>query len=184
MESTYLRSLTYRRRLESLRKKLTSCVALLRRLAGSRWGAGATTLRIATLALVHSTAEYCAPVWCRIVTGCLHPTPADNLPSLAGIQPAELRRIGATLSFSTPCHEAWTFAPLSAHPPIECKRTAPQIETPIRTRRTTSHQFIWQQKHTCGAVGGLPMERRVDGQPHRHRHPPRDDPPKKSLGLA
>jgi len=78
----------------------------------------------------------------RIVTGCLHPTPADNLPSLAGIQPAELRRIGATLSFSTPCHEAWTFAPLSAHPPIECKRTAPQIETPIRTRHTTSHQFI------------------------------------------
>jgi len=30
------------------------------------------------------------------VTGCLHPTPADNLPILAGIQPAELRRRGAT----------------------------------------------------------------------------------------
>ena len=49
------RSLTYRRQLESLRKKLTSRVALLRRLVGSGWGAGATTLRIATLALVHST---------------------------------------------------------------------------------------------------------------------------------
>ena len=34
----------------------------------------------------------------RIVTGCLHPTPADNLPILAGIQPAELRCNGATLS--------------------------------------------------------------------------------------
>jgi len=32
------------------------------------------------------------------VTGCLRPTPADNLPILAGIQPAELRRRGATLS--------------------------------------------------------------------------------------
>jgi len=108
------RSLTYRRHLESLRKKLTSRVALLRRLAGSGWGAGATTLRTATLALVHSTAEYCAPVWrcsshtrlidptindaLRIVTGCLNPTPADNLPILAGIQPAELRRRGVTLS--------------------------------------------------------------------------------------
>ena len=86
------RSLTYRRHLESLRKKLTSRIALLRRLGGSGWGAGATTLRIATLALMHSTAEYCAPVWCcsahtrlidpaindalRIVTGCLRPTPA------------------------------------------------------------------------------------------------------------
>ena len=32
---------------------------------GSGWGAGAKTLRIATLSLVYSTAEYCAPVWCR-----------------------------------------------------------------------------------------------------------------------
>jgi len=32
------------------------------------------------------------------VTGCLRPTPADNLPILAGTQPAELRRHGATLS--------------------------------------------------------------------------------------
>ena len=55
-----------------------------------------------------------APVWCRsahtrlidpiindalrIVTGCLRPSPADNLPILTGIQPAELRRRGATLS--------------------------------------------------------------------------------------
>jgi len=108
------RSLTYRRHLESLRKKLTSRVALLRQLVGSDWGAGAATLRTATLAMVHSIAEYCAPVWfrrvhtrlidptindaLRIVTGCLRPPPAENLPILAGIQPAELRRRGATLS--------------------------------------------------------------------------------------
>ena len=42
--ATLDRSLTYRRHLESLRKKLASCVALLRRLAGSAWGDGATTL--------------------------------------------------------------------------------------------------------------------------------------------
>ena len=50
------RTLTYRRHLESLRKKLTSRVALLKPLAGSGWGAGATTLRTTTLALVHSIA--------------------------------------------------------------------------------------------------------------------------------
>ena len=106
------RSLTYHRHLESLRKKLTSRVAFLRRLAGSSWGAGATTLRTAALAPVHSTAEYCAPVWRRSAhthlidptindaTGCLRPTPAYNLPILAGIQPAELRRIGAKLSLA------------------------------------------------------------------------------------
>ena len=99
-----------------MRKKLSSRVTLLRRLMGSGWGAGAKTVRIATLSLVYSAADYCAPVWCRsahtrlidsvlndalrIVTGCLRPTPTDHLPVLSGIQPAELRRLGATLSLA------------------------------------------------------------------------------------
>ena len=78
--------------------------------------AGAKTLHIATLSLVYSAAEYCAPVWCRsahtrlidsvlndtlrIVTGCLRLTPTDQLPVLSGIHPAELRRMGATLSLA------------------------------------------------------------------------------------
>jgi len=86
---------------------------------GSGWCAGATTLRTDTLALVHSTAEYCAPVYSRsacthliepaindalrIVTGCLRPTPADNLPILAGIHPVEPCRSGAALSLA--CRE-------------------------------------------------------------------------------
>ena len=94
----------------------TSRVTLLKRLVGSGWGAGAKTLRIVTLSLVYSTAEYCAPVRCRSahtrlidsvlndalrkVTGCLHPTPTDHLPVLSGIQPAELRQLGATLSLA------------------------------------------------------------------------------------
>jgi len=64
----------------------------------------------------HSTAEYCAPVWypsartrvidpaindaLQIVTGRLRSTPADNLPIFVGIQPAELRHKGATLSLA------------------------------------------------------------------------------------
>ena len=99
-----------------MRKKLSLRVTLLRRLVGSGWGTGAKTLRIATLSLVYSAAEYCAPVWCRsantclidsvlndalrIVTGCLCPTPTNHLPVLSGIQPAELCRMRATLSLA------------------------------------------------------------------------------------
>ena len=36
----------------------------------------------------------------RMVTGCLRPTPTNHLPVLSGIQPAELRRMGATLSLA------------------------------------------------------------------------------------
>ena len=88
---------------------------------GSGWGASAKTLRIATLSVAYSAAEYSAPVWCRnrnvsqkitrlidsvlndalhIVTVCLRPTPMDHLPVLSGIQPAELRRMEATLSLA------------------------------------------------------------------------------------
>ena len=110
------KSLAFRHHLVALRKKLSSRITLLRQLMGSGWDAGAKTLRIATLSLVHSTAEYCVPVWCRsahtclidsvlnnalhMVTGCLRPTPTDHLPVLSGIQPAELRRMGATLSLA------------------------------------------------------------------------------------
>ena len=110
------RSLTFRHHLVAVRKKLSSRVTLLRRLVGSGWGAGAKTLRIATLSLVYSTAEYCVPVWCcsghtrlidsvlndalRIVTECLRNTPTDHLPVFSGIQPAEIRRLGVTLSLA------------------------------------------------------------------------------------
>jgi len=107
--------LTYCRHLESLRKKLTSRVAPLRWLAGSAWGAGVTTLLTATLSLVHLTTEYCAPVWChsahtayrsrhqRRLANCdcvPESYTSGNLPVLADIQPAELRRNGATLSLA------------------------------------------------------------------------------------
>ena len=95
------RWLTFSHHFEALHKKLSIRVALLRRLAGSGWGAGAKILYISALSLVYFTAEYCAPVWCRsthtclidsilnealrIATGCLRPTPTEDLPALVGI---------------------------------------------------------------------------------------------------
>ena len=46
-------------------KKLSSRIKLLKRLVGSRCGAGIKTLRTSALSLVDSTAEYCAPAWFR-----------------------------------------------------------------------------------------------------------------------
>ena len=110
------RVLTYRPYLKALHKKLSTRVSLLWRLSSSGWGAGAKTLRTASSSLIYSTAEYCAPPWCRsthtrlidsvlndalrIVTGCLRIIPSDNLPVLSGIQPAELRHQGARLSMA------------------------------------------------------------------------------------
>ena len=105
------------------------------------------TLRITTLSLVYSTAEYCAPVWCRsaysrlidsvlndalrIVNGCLRPTPTDHLRVLSGIQPAELRRRGATLSLATGIsgprsYFVWSFKWVLRYSPSETK-----IQNPV-----------------------------------------------------
>ena len=102
------RQLTFKQHLESLRAKVSSRNNLLRRLAGSSWGASPSTLRTGALALVYSSAEYAAPAWCRsshvkkldttlndtlrIITGCLKPTPTEFLPVLSAIAPAALRR--------------------------------------------------------------------------------------------
>ncbi|KAJ3615087.1 hypothetical protein NHX12_018655 [Muraenolepis orangiensis] len=59
------RTLSFKQHLEEVKAKVTSRVALIRRLAGTTWGASAKMLQISTQALVFSAAEYCAPVWSR-----------------------------------------------------------------------------------------------------------------------
>ncbi|KAJ4943884.1 hypothetical protein JOQ06_006377 [Pogonophryne albipinna] len=87
------RTLSFKQYLEEVKAKVTSRVALIRRLAGTTCGACAKTLRLSTQALVFSAAEYCAPAWSRsphaskvdvvinnalrIITGCLKPTPVS-----------------------------------------------------------------------------------------------------------
>jgi hypothetical protein len=57
------RTLTFKSHLEKATKKVSSRVNLVRKLAGTKWESNAQTLRTASLALVYSSAEYCAPVW-------------------------------------------------------------------------------------------------------------------------
>ena len=59
------RVLNFKQHIEEVAGKVTSRVTLIRRLAGTTWGASAKTLRISTQALVFPAAEYCAPVWSR-----------------------------------------------------------------------------------------------------------------------
>ena len=81
---------------------------LLSKIASTKWGADAKTLKQTAMALSYSTAEYCAPVWersshakkvdielnkaCRLITGTLRSTPVPVLYKLAGIAPPDIRR--------------------------------------------------------------------------------------------
>ena len=81
---------------------------LLKKLANSKWGTNARTIRTTALALCYSTVVYAAPVWarsshanklnpvlnqaCRSITGCLKPTNVEDLYLIAGIAPPDIRR--------------------------------------------------------------------------------------------
>lgn len=109
------RTLSYKTHLTKLASKVKSRTNLLSKLAGSTWGANATTLRQAALSLCYSTAEYCCPVWhnspytkvvdtqlhhtMRIITGTLRPTELSWLPVLSNICPPSLRRTAAVDKF-------------------------------------------------------------------------------------
>ena len=102
------KALSFRTHLHTLKKNVSSRVALIKQLAGVGWGASFKALRTSCLALAFAPAEYCAQVWCRsthtrhidvpliksmrIITGCLWSTPSSFLPILSGITPSETRR--------------------------------------------------------------------------------------------
>jgi len=62
---TLVHSLTFRAHMLKTAAKVRTRNNLINKLAGSSWGARASTLWTATLALCFSVAEYCAPIWCR-----------------------------------------------------------------------------------------------------------------------
>ena len=111
------RSLTFNQHLQKVTAKTRSRVNLIKKLAGTDWGADFNTLRTSALALVFSTAEYASPAWVqsqhtkkldaaindalRTISGAMKPTPTDMLPILAGIPPADLRRRNNAMKLTT-----------------------------------------------------------------------------------
>jgi hypothetical protein len=90
---------------------VSSRVNLVRKLAGTKWGSNAQSLRTASLALVYSSAEYCAPVSLnsthvhkldvqlnnvmRLITGTVTLIELQWLLVLSNIAPPRLRREAA-----------------------------------------------------------------------------------------
>lgn len=107
------RALTFKRNSQRIVEKVKPRNNILRKLAGTTWGADTKVLRTTALALVYSVAEYGAPVWLksthtqgidialneslRVITGSVTSTPIEWLNVLAHIEPPEIRRTKAFL---------------------------------------------------------------------------------------
>ncbi|KAI5735344.1 hypothetical protein M8J77_017170 [Diaphorina citri] len=102
------RTLTFKQHCQNTKMKVSARNNIMRKLTGSTWGTQPHLLRTSAIALSLSAAEYAVPAWkssahckqintainesCRIITGCLKPTPLDKLYPLAGIAPPDIRR--------------------------------------------------------------------------------------------
>ena len=89
------RTLRYKTHIEKTKMEVNARNSIIRKLANSKWGCKASTLRPSCLALCYSVAEYAWPVWarsthahklnpalhdcCRIISGCLKPTNLDSV---------------------------------------------------------------------------------------------------------
>ena len=159
------RSLTYRRHLESLRKKLTH--------ASRFWGGLLAPVGV----LEQQRCEQSPQPWCiqlqttALLFGAAVLIPASLTPrnqwhlatfywmpaSYTNRQHSNPCRHPTCWAssqwshpiFRTPCHGVWTLALFSAHPSFECKCTAPQIETPICT---TAQQLSFSDNNNIRAA--------------------------------
>ena len=126
----------------------------------------------------------------RIATRCLRPTPADNLPTLAGIQPAALRRNGATLSLACRAVEPGHLLHLaltrpssanarrlkSRHPFVPAAQHLISLSDNNNIRGAQLADYQWNAEWTApqGSAFSSPTPAPT----------PRNDPPKKSLDPA
>ena len=113
------------------------------------------------------------------MTGCLHPSPADNVFILASIQLAELRRNGATLSLACCAMEpehllhSMVTCPLSANTwRLKSKHPfVPIAQQLICSSDKNMHVVLWADHQWNAGVGGQP-HKTLHFHP-RHQHPPR-----------
>ena len=158
---------------------------------GTGWGASTSTLRTSALALVYAPAAYCAPTWSRsrhtslldvslnctlrIITECVQTTPVEQLPVLAGIPSAELRRRAASLALARraldPDH--------LLHHTITREETQPELKS--RRPFTTSGKDLLstaltneRRAHWIARMWSAEWQpsKQADSKSHHHRVPP------------
>ena len=140
---------------------------IIRKLANSKWGCKASTLRPSCLALCYSAAEYACPVWarsahapklnpalhdcCRIISGCLKPTSLDSVHLLAGIAPPHIRRTVAcrmerTRQTTDDRHQLFHHQPTASR--LKSRKSFMRTVTPLDSSASSSRLQLWKDSLT------------------------------------
>ena len=119
------RTLCYKTHIEKTKMKVNVRNNIIRKLANSKWGCKASTLRPSCLALCYSAAEYACPVWARS-TQQAEPGPTRLLPNHLGLpQSNELGQCTPTGRYRPSTHKEDCCLPHGTHTPND------RCQTPI-----------------------------------------------------
>ena len=140
---------------------------IIRKLANSKWGCNATTLRPSCLALCYSAAEYACPVWarstrahklnpalhdcCRMISGCLKPTNLDSVHTLAGIATPHIRRTVAyrmerTRQTTDARHQLFHHQPAASR--FKSRKSFMRTVTPLDSSASSGRLRLWKDSLT------------------------------------
>ena len=124
-----------------------------------------------------------------LTLGCLRPTPADNLPILAGIQPAELRRRGATLGLRAMepghlLHSVLTHSSGAAARRLKSRHPFVPAEQQLISFSDNNNIRAGSGRIINGTRSGRTTRKDSAFSFPTPAPTPRNDPPKKSLGQA
>lgn len=171
------RTLTYKQHCQNTRMKVEARNNILRKITGSKWGSQPPTLRTTALATCYSAAEYASPVWyksthavkvdkalnetCRLITGCLRPTPLVKLYHLAGIAPPDIRREVAANAERTrlvleKSHPLHGYVP--ATPRLRSRRSFFKTTTVLQTTPSTARKQMWTSRLESNSTWSHPSE--------------------------
>ena len=162
------RTLCCKTHIEKTKMKVNARNNSIRKLADSKWGCKATTLRPSCLALCYSAAEYACPVWarsthvhklnpalhdcCRIISGCLKPTNLDSVDILAGIAPPHIRRTDAcrmerTRQTTDARHQLFHHQPAASR--LKSRKSFMRTVTPLDSSASSGRLLLWKDSLTA-----------------------------------
>ena len=171
--------LTWRNQIDNAQKKGIQRLALMKKLAGSDWGANHSILKKTYTSYIRPTLEYGSTVWStaaksnlqkidkvqnlglRIITGAMKTTPIRAMEDPATLSTMEVRRETKTLT-------QFTKLEASVHHPLK-----PKLQKSYSTKRLQRANFIQEAKH-------LKSKHKIDNivieATHPHSHFPPWDP--------
>ena len=158
------RTLSYKTHIEKTKMKVNARNNIIRKLANSKWGCKASSLRPSCLALCYSAAEYACPVWARSAHAPkLNPALHDCCRIISGCKPTNLDSVHRCRSST---HQEDCCLPHGTHTPNNRRQTS-TIPSPTSCKQIEVAEELHTHRHAARLVCKRQQAAALERQPDR-----------------